>query len=144
MNLKVIEYEWNGKGCYLGVIAYEDISKIIKLEVNQAKNRNIDPSKVEQIITYIMQEGKRAFFPPVILNSSSKFTLNDNELTVRNNSLVIIDGQHRLEAISRIVKENIIGEDVRKKEIPFLLIESVENQEHRELFKLIVTVQSPT
>ncbi len=139
--IKAVRYNWGNYSCYLGVMTYSEIPKFIKSEIDQSMNRDIDSIRVREIIEYI-KETPNSFFPPVILNSSNRinFDSNSQALKVSSKDFTIIDGQHRIRAITEIFTKSEYNETMKNIQdltIPFLLIESLEPEMHRTLFNTI-------
>lgn len=138
--IKAIKYNWANYSCYLGVILYNDVPKYIKSKSDQSMNRTINDSRVTEIKEYIDRNLSNAFFPPVILNSTSRIDYdNDNcILKANSSSFTIIDGQHRIKAIIDIMRgDNGTKENIRNYTLPFLLVENLEPEAHRSLFNTI-------
>ncbi|CAH2213353.1 DGQHR domain-containing protein [Tepidibacter aestuarii] len=139
MKITVIKDEWNNKACYVGFIQFEDIGKIIDATQDQAMNRLVKEKRVDNISTYIQKEKKKCFFPPVVLNCRKRLVfkeINNNvcEIDIEKKSLTIIDGQHRINAINKAMGT---CNEIKNNNLPFILIENIEEQEHRNLFNLI-------
>lgn len=143
MEIKVKESKWNGRMCYLGFLKYSDLNKIINLKQDLSMNRQVNLSRVDKICNYIKENKEKVFFPPVILNCSEKINFrgegSEKELIINNESLTIIDGQHRISSIIEVLKneDKKFTKFIENNEIAFLLIESLEDYEHRDLFNLI-------
>lgn len=142
MKVKVQESRWNNKICYLGFLEFRTITEVVNNKQDLAMNRKVRPERVEKIVIYINDNIDTVFFPPVILNSCEKITANvqNNDITeveFKKNSLTIIDGQHRISAIKKALENSDINEKLKLKRLPFLLIENLDDSEHRNLFNLI-------
>ncbi|WP_415331678.1 DGQHR domain-containing protein [Clostridium perfringens] len=141
MKIEVKESQWNGRMCYLGFLKYKDLDNIINVKQDLSMNRQVNSVRVNEICDYIRENKQKVFFPPVILNCSDKINFEEHgekkELTINNKSLTIIDGQHRISAIIKIMNEDVIFNCIKENEIAFLIIESLKDYEHRDLFNLI-------
>ncbi|BFI99900.1 MAG: hypothetical protein PME_23360 [Priestia megaterium] len=135
---RAISYKWQDHTCYVGTISYGDVPDIIDSKLDLAMNRSINSKRVDDIAKYIKEEMEGTFFPPVILNCNATTTYDAKEykLKIIDGQLTIIDGQHRLNSIKELIN-NLTGENLKKLRrimLPVLIIEGLENYEHRELF----------
>jgi len=133
-----ISYKWDEHNCYVGTISYGEIPNVIVPELDLAMNRDIDKKRVKEIVEYISEEMNGAFFPPVILNCKATTDYNEKErkLIIIEGKLKIIDGQHRLNSIIELI-DKLEGEQLKKLKkikLPVLVIEGLEDYEHRSLF----------
>ncbi|OAT85999.1 hypothetical protein A6P54_17795 [Bacillus sp. MKU004] len=133
-----INYMWHDHNCYVGTIDYGDIPAVIDLKLDLAMNRDINETRVDEIVEFIKEEMSRVFFPPVILNcqASTEYNENNKSLKIIEGKFTIIDGQHRLKAISKLINSTEGNElkKIKKLKLPVLIVEGLENYEHRELF----------
>ncbi|PHE82682.1 hypothetical protein COF80_27030 [Bacillus toyonensis] len=141
--IRVLQYKWGKNNNYLGLIPYKFIPDYINVDKDQSMNREVDLDRVEEIIKYIEKNADNLFFPPVILNSDSGITFDSKKMEISfdsSNKAKVIDGQHRLTAIKKITRDQRykhIKDKVQNYEIPFVLVESLEPEEHRTLFNEI-------
>ncbi|WP_411334426.1 DGQHR domain-containing protein [Metabacillus indicus] len=143
--IKVLQYTWGKYNNYLGLLPFNQVEHLVNNDVDFSMNRDVDKARVAEIIKHIDNKADNLFFPPVILNSDSgngiKFNSKDMEISLDHlNKVKIIDGQHRLTAIKEILTQGEfkdIALKVKNHVIPFVLIESLEPEEHRTLFNEI-------
>lgn len=142
MKIEVQETIWNGKMCYLGFLKYRDLSNVINIKEDLSMNRKVNPDRVDEICDYIKDNKERVFFPPVILNCSDKIKISNDmksikEIDINKKSLTIIDGQHRIYSIIKVLNKSCSNYNIKDNKIAFLLIEALEDCEHRALFNII-------
>lgn len=133
--IEVLEYNWKDKNCYLGSFNYEDISKYISTEESMEKNRMINIERFKEIETYIKLSKESTFFPPIILNTKKKIEYLEGQINLEAGSLIIIDGQHRISAIKSLMETE--KTTYKNYKIPFVIIEDLSVETHRELFNII-------
>ncbi|XZF74909.1 DNA sulfur modification protein DndB [Bacillus sp. AL-1R] len=139
MKINAIKYEWQEYICYIGIIKYKDVPNLINVNSDLSMNREINSPNVKTIKKYISNELESTFFPPVILSCTIQSEYDDNFLKIIDGQLTIIDGQHRIKAISELLKDS--ASELRTKlnnmVLPVLIIEGLESFRHRELFNMI-------
>ncbi|GIP52565.1 DGQHR domain-containing protein [Paenibacillus vini] len=137
--IKAVVYYWNTKNCYTGFMTYNEVKKYVNIVRDQSMNRVINDASVDLIVKYMKSEGEEIFFPPVIMNSSTKIKYDSSasKIELEEGSLTIIDGQHRIKAINEILSEPDYLPDFGPKKIPFLIIEELSPEIHRKLFHTI-------
>ncbi|MBE5103329.1 DGQHR domain-containing protein [Priestia aryabhattai] len=141
--IKVLQYKWGKYSNYLGLMPFEQVRHLVNIDKDPSMNREVDGKRVKKIIKYIEEKSDNLFFPPVILNSENGIRFDSKKMEISldpQNKLKVIDGQHRLTAIKDISNNEEykdLNEKVQKKVIPFVLIESLEPEEHRVLFNEI-------
>ncbi|SPT96479.1 DGQHR domain [Lysinibacillus capsici] len=143
--IKVLQYCWGKYNNYLGLMPFNQVQHIINNDIDFSMNRAVDRTRVIEIINHIEKKVDNLFFPPVILNSDSGNTIRLNpqnsEINLEHpNKMKIIDGQHRLTAIKDIFTQDEykeLAQKLKNHKIPFVLIESLEPEEHRILFNEI-------
>ncbi|MGN2370174.1 DGQHR domain-containing protein [Clostridium cagae] len=141
-DIKVIKYDWNNKGCYLGCITYGELKKLINFKSDKTVNRDVNPNRVKEIYEYIKENTINTFFPPIILNTFSKicYNTNKNSINTKGLSIKIIDGQHRINAILKVIEDD--GDKFLNYKVPFLLIEELSEIMSRDIFNLVNTYQA--
>ncbi|OSA96235.1 DGQHR domain-containing protein [Clostridium sp. ZBS3] len=141
-DIKVIKYDWNNKGCYLGCITYGELKKLINFKSDKTVNRDVNPNRVKEIYEYIKENTINTFFPPIILNTFSKicYETNKNSINTKGLSIKIIDGQHRINAILKVIEDD--GDKFLNYKVPFLLIEELSEIMSRDIFNLVNTYQA--
>ncbi|MGM1050413.1 MAG: DNA sulfur modification protein DndB [Bacillota bacterium] len=138
--LKVIPYKWNDHTCYIGVINYKDVSSLVDIRSDISMNRKIDDKRVEEIKKYILSDIPATFFPPTILNSRATLSFEEpGALNVKSGNFTVIDGQHRIKAVITLLEEveGVEKEQLKLMELPVVILEGLENYQHRDLFYMI-------
>ncbi|WP_283657985.1 DNA sulfur modification protein DndB [Paenibacillus sp. RC343] len=100
----------------------------------------MDDKRVEGIKQYILNDISGTFFPPAILNSRATLSFEKTGfLSVRNGNFTVIDGQHRIKAIITLLDEikGPLSDELKLMELPIVIIENLENYQHRDLFYMI-------
>ncbi|MGC7946843.1 DNA sulfur modification protein DndB [Bacillus sp. II_CA] len=137
--IDAIRYQWQNKSCYVGNMKYSIVPYITDLKSDLSMNRDINEKRVTDIVTYLTDKIGGTFFPPVILSSHCTMEYNDttNKLTVKDGKFTIIDGQHRISAINSIIDDPTLNKKYKNICLPVLIVEGLENHEHRNLFNTI-------
>lgn len=138
---KAIKYQWQNKLCYIALMSFQDINDLVNSVSDLSMNRDIDQGRVDSIKDYLIENIEDAFFPSAILNCNANINFSEEEgvLEVLNGSFTIIDGQHRIRAIKDVLELTSGSQRAKLKNmnLPVLLIEGLENHEHRNLFYTI-------
>ncbi|WP_088321843.1 DNA sulfur modification protein DndB [Bacillus cereus] len=140
--IEATTFDWNDHTCYIGKIKYKDTLKLINTSSDFSMNREIDKTRVGQIEQYIKDSLENTFFPPTILNSRDTVLSIEDKATISVTSgrFTIIDGQHRIKAIQNVLsgnKKEPFYQLISNLELPILVVEGLQNYQHRELFYLI-------
>jgi DGQHR domain-containing protein len=140
--LTAISYRWSEHLCYIGLMDYGDVESFVDIKNDLAMNREINEIRVKDIKNYIENEIDNTFFPAVILNcnASTEYSEKDFKMKFNEGKLTIIDGQHRLKAIAELLlkfKDTKMESKFKKLKLPVLIIEGLENSQHRSLFYTI-------
>ncbi|MDZ4619398.1 hypothetical protein ORM77_16135 [Bacillus cereus] len=140
--IEAITFNWNDHTCYIGKIKYKDTLSLINTSSDFSMNREIDSTRVSQIEQYIKDFLENTFFPPTILNSRDTVLSIEDKTTisVKSGRFTIIDGQHRIKAIQKVLtgnKKEPFYKIISNLELPILIVEGLQNYQHRELFYLI-------
>lgn len=140
--ISAISYSWNEHACYIGKIYYRDLKNLVDVDSDLSMNRDIDDNRVEKIIDYLEKQNiESAFFPPAVLSSGVKMNYDQTkaQLEIKNGKFTIIDGQHRIKAITEFEKRTKGNEQkkLNTMELPVLIVEGLESYQHRNLFSLI-------
>lgn len=139
ITIDVTKYEWQNKPCYVGNMKYSVIPHLIDLKSDLSMNRDINDSRVDDIVTYLTEQIEGTFFPPVILSSNATMEYSDStcKLNIQDGNFTVIDGQHRISAISRLIEDPSLNKKYKNIRLPVLIIEGLENYQHRNLFNTI-------
>jgi len=138
--ISAIQYNWNDHACYIGKISYKDLINLVDNKTDISMNRKIDGKRVKEIKQYILDNISDTFFPPTILNSKATISYEaPSTLNVKSGNFTIIDGQHRITAIIELLEDAQSQEKQQLKimELPVMIIEGLENYQHRDLFYMI-------
>ncbi|MEB9405653.1 DNA sulfur modification protein DndB [Bacillus cereus] len=139
INLDATKFEWQNKTCYVGNIKYVHIPSTIDLKDDLSMNREINENRVQDILDYLKDRIEGTFFPPVILSSDATLRFNESTctLSVIDGSFTVIDGQHRISAIKNLMDDVPLDKKYKNMRLPVLIIEGLENYQHRNLFNTI-------
>lgn len=90
-----------------------NVKKLSKISQNYDKQRSVNNTRVQQIVEFQNQH-IREYGAPLIVGTIVLAKLTDNLISMDErlpiNKYFVIDGQHRLEALKRLIKDHIIDD----------------------------------
>lgn|GEM_PF-617876 len=161
MKIKTIKYKQKGKNVYVFTADPNYIVKLVGIKDISKSDENFqrpyDEKRIEEIRQYVLghdklyKKGKdinaKGYIPnAIVLNLSKKYTIleengetfidfpEEKDLEVYDESIEVIDGQHRLLAFNDECKKHLAGEPY---EMCFVALLALTSDEKKEIFMVL-------